>query len=143
MQNNNCKLTYTAIQFIDDENNYTNQVFNVPEKVNFKKLLKQNVITLSSAVVEKELLSENPFHNDELHEDFILWLELLKHKIDYAYGLQEILVDYRLTPGSKSRNKFKSMKMTYKTYRLMGLNVFSALWNLMFYVVKSLKKYKK
>ena len=78
MQDQNLPLTYTAIQFINDDGEYTGQVFNVPEKVDFKKLLKQNVITLSSAVILRELLPDPVFHNDELHEDFILWLELLK-----------------------------------------------------------------
>lgn len=142
MEKEGHKLTYTAIRFINDEGEYTNKTFNIPTKVNFNKLLKQNVITLSSAVVLRDLLPKVPFHNDELHEDFILWLEILKKDLNYAYGINEFLVDYRLTVGSKSRNKFKSMKMTYKTYRLMGVNFIKAHWNLMFYIIKSLKKYK-
>ena len=142
MQEKDCKLTYTSVQFIDNDGNLTGQKFIVPEEVNFKKLLKQNVITLSSAMISKEVLGERRFHDDHLHEDFIMWLEILKNNTDKAYGIQEILVDYRLTPGSKSRNKWKSLKMTYGTYKHFKLNFIKAHWNLMFYIIRSLKKYK-
>ena len=51
MQEKDCKLTYTSVQFIDNDGNLTGQKFIVQEEVNFKKLLKQNVITLSSAMI--------------------------------------------------------------------------------------------
>lgn len=136
------KLTYTSVQFIDNENNLTGQKFIVPEEVSFNKLLKQNVITLSSAMVSKDILKDRVFHDDHLHEDFIMWLEILKYDLDKAYGLKEILVNYRLTPGSKSRNKWKSLKMTYQTYKHFKINWIKAHWCLMFYIIRSLRKYK-
>lgn len=141
MEENKCKICFSSIQFIDDDSKPLNKQFLAPEKVNYKEILKQNVITLSSAVVEKDLFDKYKFHHAELHEDFILWIELLKNDVDYAYGLKECLVRYRFTLGSKSRNKFKSLKMTYKTYRLMGLNLFKSVYYLCHYVVRSLKKY--
>lgn len=143
MKNENCDLSYTAINFIDNDGKDIGKQFYIPSEVNYKKLLKQNVITMSSAIVKKELFDKHPMHNDELHEDFILWLEILKHENIVAKGLNEILVDYRFTIGSKSRNKFKSMKMTYKTYKLMKLNFFTAHYNLACYILRSLKKYGK
>ena len=143
MIKNNYKLTYTSVQFIDNDGNLTGQSFIVPKEVSFNKLLKQNVITLSSAVIAKEVIGDRIFHDDHLHEDFIMWLEILKNNTEKAYGMQEILVDYRLTPGSKSRNKWKSLKMTYQTYKHFKINWIKAHWCLMFYIIKSLKKYKK
>ena len=116
--------------------------FTVPEEVTFKKLLKQNVITLSSAMISKEVLGDRIFHDDHLHEDFIMWLEILRDKLDKAHGVGEILVDYRLTKGSKTRNKWKSLKMTYKTYRYFKINWIKAHWYLMFYAIRGLKKYQ-
>lgn len=142
MLDNDYKLTYTSVQFIDNDNNLTGKKFIIPEEVTFNKLLKQNVITLSSAIISKEILGDRLFHDDHLHEDFIMWLEILKNDITKAYGLKEILVDYRLTPGSKSRNKWKSIKMTYGTYKHFKLNFFKAHWCLMFYIIRSIKKYK-
>lgn len=142
MLQNDCKLTFTSVRFIDDSGNETGNAFIVPEKVNFKQLLKQNVITLSSACISAEILKRHKMHNPELHEDFILWLEILRDDIDFAYGIKDILVLYRLTTGSKSRNKFKSMKMTYKTYKLFKINFVKAHYYLACYIIRSLKKYK-
>lgn len=142
LEENNSRLCYTSQVFIDDNSNETGQKFIVKETTTYKKLLKQNIINMSSSIVEKDLCIKYPFKNPEIHEDFIFWLEILKNENPNPVGLTETLTKYRLTQGSKSRNKFKSVKMTYKTYKKVGLNFFSAHWNLMFYIIKSLIKYR-
>lgn len=142
MKENNSKLSYTQIRFIDDDGNFTGKTFKPPKEVNYKKLFKQNVITLSSVMIEKETLNGRRFHDDHLHEDFIMWLEILRDELDSAYCIEDVLVDYRLTNGSKTRNKWKSLKMTYKTYKHFKVNWIKAHWYLMFYIIRSLKKYR-
>lgn len=138
---NNSSLCYTSIFFIDDDGNKLNKEFKTKTTVTYKKLLKQNIITMSSSLVKKDLCLKYPFNNPEVHEDFIFWLSILKNENVNPIGLEECLCYLRLAKGSKSRNKFKSVKMTYKTYRKVGLNFFSAHYNLMFYIIKSLIKY--
>lgn len=142
MLDNDYKLTYTSVDFIDDNGNITGRPFIIPTEVSYKELLKQNIITLSSAVISKSILKDRLFHDDDLHEDFILWLELLKEEVDKAHGLTEILVDYRLTTGSKTRNKWKSLKMTYKTYKHFHINWIKAHYYLFHYIIRGLRKYK-
>lgn len=142
MLENNYKLTFTSVDFIDDNGNLTGNPFIIPKEVTYKQLLKQNVITLSSSIISKDILKDRLFHDDHLHEDFILWLELLKEEIDKAYGLTEILVDYRLTAGSKTRNKWKSLKMTYQTYKHFHINWIKAHYYLFHYIIRGLRKYK-
>lgn len=141
LKENDSKLSYTSIEFIDDDGNETGKSFKIKPTVNYKSLLKQNIICLSSSVVEKELCLKYPFKNPEVHEDFIFWLEILKNEKTNPIGLTECLTKYRLTNASKSRNKLKSAKMTYKTYKKAGLNFFKAHYNLLFYIIRSLKKY--
>lgn len=140
MNHNNSKFCFSSIEFVDDRGEKINKTFHVPFKVNRKQLFKQNVITTSSVLVDAELIKKYPMHNDELHEDYICWLEILKD-MDFAYGQDEVLVQYRLTDNSKSRNKFKSMRMTYKTYRFVGENWFKAHCHLVSYIFRSIKKY--
>ena len=142
MLDNSFKLTYTSVQFINNNGIPTGSSFIVPKEVTYKELLKQNIITLSSSVVSKEILKDKTFHNDELHEDFIFWLELLRDEVEKAHALEEILVDYRLTEGSKSRNKFKSLKMTYKTYKHFRINFIKRYYYLFHYIIRGLRKYK-
>lgn len=142
MKKTGARICYGACGFIDDDGTLLNKVFDVPEKVSFKKLLKQNVITPSLSMFDKELLIKYPFEADEVHEDFVASLKMLKHENICAYGISEPLILYRLTTNSKSRNKFKSMVMTYKSYKLLGLNIIQRLYNLPFYVLNGLKKYR-
>lgn len=142
MEENNVKICYSAYRFISNDGILQNKIFYVPEKVDFKKLLKQNVITPSASMFDKELLLKYPFYADAVHEDFVAFLQMLKNEKLYAYGINEPLIYYRLTDGSKSRNKFKAMKMTLKSYKEVGLNIFQRLYNLPFYVLNGIKKYR-
>lgn len=142
MEENDVKICYSAYRFISNDGILQNKIFHVPEKVDFKKLLKQNVITPSASMFDKELLLKYPFYADAVHEDFVAFLQMLKNEKLYAYGINEPLIYYRLTDGSKSRNKFKAMKMTLKSYKEVGLNIFQRLYNLPFYVLNGIKKYR-
>lgn len=142
MQKAKSKLSYTSSTFIDDAGNSLNKVFIVPKTITYKSLLKQNIINMSSSVVDKNLCLKYPFHNPEVHEDFIFWLQILKNEKNVnPIGLQEVLSIQRFTIGSKSRNKWKSVKMTYKTYKVCGINFFKAHFYLACYMFRSFKKY--
>ncbi|MBQ8430435.1 MAG: glycosyltransferase family 2 protein, partial [Clostridia bacterium] len=97
--------------FMDNDGVRLQGAFIVKEEILYKNILKQNCISCSAVLVKKELLLENPFYADEVHEDYLCWLTILK-KIGVAYGVQEALSVRRLTTGSKSRNKFKALKMS-------------------------------
>ncbi len=142
MEKNNAKICYAAYGFVDDDGNRFNKIFNVPSKVDYKKLLKQNVITPSASMFERELLEKYPFYADVVHEDFVAFLQMLKNEKIEAVGVNDPLILYRLTRNSKSRNKIKAMKMTYKSYREVGLNLFQIMFVFPFYVVNGLKKYR-
>ena len=135
------RICYGACAFIDDDGNIMNKIFDAPKSVSFKRLLKQNVITPSLSMFDRELLIKYPFEADAVHEDFVTCLRMLKHEKIKAYGIGEPLILYRLTNNSKSRNKFKSMIMTYKSYKILGLNLFQRFYNLPFYIVNGIKKY--
>ena len=136
------KICYSGYGFISDKGEMQGKVFNVPEKVSFKKLLKQNVITPSASIFAKELLLKYPFYADKVHEDFVAFLQMLKNEKICAYGINDPLILYRLTVNSKSRNKVRAMFMTIKSYKEVGLNFFERLFYLPFYIVNGLKKYR-
>ena len=142
MDKTGARICYSSYAFIADDGTLQNRIFDVPAKVSFKKLLKQNVITPSASIFDKELLVKFPFYADAVHEDFVAFLQMLKNENIEAYGICDPLILYRLTTGSKSRNKLKAMKMTLKSYKEVGLGVFSQLYYLPFYIVNGLKKYR-
>ena len=136
------ELLYTGSAFMTADGKRMNAVLEVPETVTYRRLLKQNILSNSSALVRRELFLQNETPDDTLHEDFACWLKILKSGRT-AYGINEPLLIYRLSDSSKSGNKLNSAKMNWRTYRAVGLNVFSAAYNMACYTVNGILKYKK
>ncbi|WP_418373279.1 glycosyltransferase family 2 protein, partial [Agathobacter sp.] len=123
----NADLIFSGSAFMDEQGNTIDWYFKAPEKVGYRQLLKQNVISNSSALVRKELYEKNYVIGDSMHEDFAIWLSILKNGV-VAYGVDEPLLIYRLAKSSKSGNKFKAAMMNWNTYRFIGLNWIEALY---------------
>lgn len=141
-KDNNADFIFTGASYIDEEGRPYSGIFEVPEKVSYRKLLRHNVITCSSVLVKKKYFENIKMEKDEMHEDYAVWLRILKLGIS-AYGVNEPLLIYRISRNSKSGNKIKTIKMTYKVFRFIGISyVFSAMYMLS-HVINSLKKYRK
>ena len=136
------QLISTSCKFMDDDGKILDSAFIVPEEISYKQLLKQNKILCSSVFIKKELLLKYPFFADAVHEDYVCWLNILK-EIGKSYAVSEPLLIYRLTTGSKSRNKFKAIKMSYNTYKIHGLNFFKRCYYTCCNAINGLKKYSK
>lgn len=137
-------LIFTGSAFMDEGGNTLTSILHVPEKVNFKELLKQNLISCSSVLIRRSLMLKYPMPCiDDAHEDFVTWLCILKSENIFAYGLDEPLLIYRVMKSSRSGNKLKAAIMTFKAYRYIGLNFAQSLWNWKSYAIRSLRKYRK
>lgn len=133
-------ICFTGSAFVDTNSIKSDFVFNVPVFVDYKTLLKQNVISCSSVLIKKELLKKYPMAHDNMHEDFAVWLSVLKNG-GIARGINEPLLIYRVDRNSKSGNKFKSLKMGYRVYKYMGINFFMRCYYMMSYIVRGIKKH--
>ncbi|QDP42227.1 glycosyltransferase family 2 protein [Radiobacillus deserti] len=131
---------FTGSAYIDENNRKYSGVFEVPRRVNYKSLLKQNVISCSSVLIKRDYIKQCKMENDETHEDYGAWIRILKME-QYAYGLNEPLLTYRILKNSKSGNKIKSLIMAYKTYRYVGINTIMSMYYITWYIFKGLKKY--
>ena len=56
----------------------TTKIVQVPETVTYHGLLKGNVIPCSSVLMRREDALQYPMTHDELHEDYIVWLSMLR-----------------------------------------------------------------
>ena len=81
-----------------------------------------------------------PMERSDLHEDYLCWLRLLKDGCKAA-GIDEPLVRYRLTEGSKSRNKGKAARMTWDTLKVMGVPVIKRCVCFLAYAIHGVKRY--
>ena len=112
----------------------------IEQEVSYQKLLRTNSIPCSSVVLKTEVAREFYMCHDELHEDYILWLKVLK-KYGNAAGINEPLLKSRMSPGGKSRNKMKSAQMQYGVYRYMGIGRIRSLLLMCSYMVHGILKY--
>jgi teichuronic acid biosynthesis glycosyltransferase TuaG len=136
----NPPLCYTGAAFIDHGGRPTGKTAGVPESVGYAQLLRGNVIIASTVVVRRDCLLRFPFERSDLHEDYIAWLRILRAYGD-GIGIGRPLVQYRLTRGSKSRNKVRSAVMTWRTYRYMELPLPQAALCFLSYVRHGLRRY--
>lgn len=137
----NANLLFTGSAFMDSDGHSIDWYLHAPAEVTYRQLLKQNVLSNSSALVRKELYAKHYAIGDGMHEDFAIWLSILKEG-KKAYGVDEPLLIYRIAKSSKSGNKVKAAKMNWNTYRYVGLNPLEAFYYECWYVVKGLLKYK-
>ena len=136
----NATLVFTGSAFMNAEGDPLDWTLHVPAEIRYRRLLKQNLISNSSVLVLKESYQKNEILGSNMHEDFACWLNLLRSG-EVAYGIDEPLLIYRLSPNSKSGNKIKAMKMNWNAYRRAGLTPFEAAYYMCWYAVNGLIKY--
>jgi teichuronic acid biosynthesis glycosyltransferase TuaG len=138
--NSNCSLCCTARELIMDDGQPTGHVLPVTNTITYEKLLADNIIACSSVVLKREIALEFPMERSDLHEDFIIWLTIIK-KYGPACGINQPLLKYRLTANSKSSGKIKTLKMRYGVYKFIGINNFRSYVFILLYMISALRKY--
>ena len=134
-------LLYTGSRFTDAEGRRVDYVLRVPAQVNRSQLLKQNILSCSSALVRKEYMEKYPMPDRrDLHEDFAVWIRILS-EVPYAYGVDEPLLYYRLSKTSKSGNKLRAIRMTWNTYTYCGVTGPEKAWSMLHYLIRNSQKY--
>lgn len=121
MKNLNSDFSFTSATFMDEENRMLEGDFIVPNITDYRKLKRHNVISCSSVMINKKFFKEHKMERDDIHEDYVLWLKILKQG-NVAHGIKKPLLVYRISTTSKSGNKLKSIFMTYNVFRFIGIN---------------------
>ena len=132
-------LVYTASSFITADGDPYSYILPAEEKTDYATLLKKNLVSCSSAIVKASVMKGMKMPNDAMHEDYYVWLTILK-QYKYAYGVNEPLLIYRLSNNSKSSNRIKSAKMIFRTYRAVGYSGFMSCILMLRYSVHSITK---
>lgn len=130
----------TARELMNPDGTLTGYVIPVKTDYTFRDLLTGNQVNCSSALLKTEVAREFPMHHDDSHEDYLMWLEILK-KYGRGCAVNEPLLKYRISNKGKSGNKLNSAKMTFMTYRYMGFGLIRSCWYFVGYAVHGMKKY--
>ena len=134
-------IVYCSYNFIDEQNNEIKKPFIVPKQTNFNKMLASSVISCSTSLIKTELMQAHPFNPEFYHEDYVLWMELLR-VCPTAYGDEKVLMHYRQVTGSRSNKKSNAAKERWNTYRkALNLNLVTSAWAFVRYAVNGVMKY--
>lgn len=137
-------FTFTGSSFMNEQGEILGYYLSVPEQITYRELLKQNIISCSSVLIRKELILPYSMESSEhMHEDFAVWLKILRDYQIPAYGLNQPMLIYRVSASSKSGNKIKAARMTFRVYRYIGLSLPLAIYNWFYYTRRSLRKYRR
>jgi len=131
-------LTYSAYETMDENSVYINTRHSLPF-ISYEDMLKSNQIGNLTGIYDVDYFGK-VYLNDIGHEDYVLWLKLLK-KIHYTKGLTQILARYRIVSDSMSANKFKVLKWQWNIYRKVEkLTIIQSSYYFIFYIYNALKK---
>lgn len=143
LRKQNATVCYTSYALVNENMERVRSDHIVPDTIDYKGLLKENLIGCSTVLADAKVLKAHPFRSDFYHEDFVLWLELLKAGERFV-GCREVLSCWCYRENSRSFNKFKSFQNRWRVYRKSEkLSVFSSLYFSAYYMVAGLKKYTR
>ena len=141
MKQNGYAFTFTAYEHFKEVKENIQNLVKVPESLNYKQALKGNQIGCLTVTLDRKQVQNIEFSKQK-HEDYILWLNILKQGIT-AYSLNESFALYRTgNSNSITSNKFKSALWTWKIYRKnQKLSVLQSIYYMWFYVLNGIGKY--
>lgn len=118
MRERNCAFSFTGYEFADANGKPNGKIVRVPVKISYRQALKNTTIWTSTVMFDMEKLDVDDVLMPDVRrgQDTATWWKVLK-KIDYAYGLNEVLSFYRRSAGSLSSNKLTALKRTWNLYR--------------------------
>ncbi len=135
-------LTYTEFRRISADGATLGERVRIPEQLSYSQLLGNTAIATSTVLVDTA--QTGPLRMKKTYyDDFTCWLEILRPG-RIARGLREDLMRYRVMGGSVSRNKGRSAREVWKTYRdIEQLSLPRACWSFGNYALRGVLKYRR
>ena len=117
MKEKGCVLSYTDFQKFNSVDGSVGKVMHCPKKMRANDILKNTAIGCLTVMVDKKQAGEFRMPPLNHTEDNCTWYHILKDTNKTAYNLGEVLSFYRDGNASMTKNKGKSAKLQWETYR--------------------------
>ena len=139
MKKYNLSFSYTQYDAFK-ENGFKKRVF-PPNKLNYENFTKNTSIATSSMMIRRKLFNRIKLSHSPNFEDYFLKCQILK-KINYAYCLQNNLLDYRIRIRSLSNDKLRNIIWIWIINRKFNkMSFFKSLISVFLISFNSIKKY--
>ncbi len=141
LQNSDACLGFTGFRRIDALGQVTGRYIGVPSRLSYRQLLGNTAIATSTVLVDRKRTGDFQM-KATYYDDFACWLELLRpHR--WAIGIDQDLMRYRVMSHSVSRNKGKSAREVWNTYRrIEQLGTVTSAWYFSNYAARAWWKYR-
>jgi glycosyltransferase involved in cell wall biosynthesis len=113
---NDYEFTCTDYEQVDGNSKPLNRVIKTYPKANYRKVILLCPIGSSTVIIKSSLLAKIDIPETRKSNDYALWLKILRI-YPYIYGIQEVMMQYRVWPQSISYRKFKKIKYHWFVYR--------------------------
>ena len=134
-------LVFTGYRRISDDGARTGRYIGVPERLTYGELLGNTAIATSTVVIDRALAGDVRMER-VYYDDFVCWLSILKRG-HVAHGLDEDLMRYRVLARSVSRNKGRSAREVWRTYRQVEhIGLVPSAWHFSRYALNAVRKYR-
>ena len=116
MKENDVNFCCTAYEQIDEEDNKIGRIIKTVKKTDYNRLLLDCPVGNSTVMYNVEKMGKFAVPNIRKRNDDALWLQMLK-KEKYIWGMNEVLMEYRVRQNSISSNKLSLIKYHWQLYR--------------------------
>ncbi len=138
MRDNSLVITYGSY-YIIDETGKRRGTRNAKPHIEYSDMLKSNHIGNLTGIYDSEKLGKY-FMDNVGHEDYTLWLKILKD-VGGTKGMVEPLAEYRILTGSVSSNKLKAARWQWIIYRdIVNLNLYQRIYYIFWYLYYGVRK---
>lgn len=135
------QIAYCSYGLIDAFGAPAGRDFVVSARANFRSMLARNEMSCSTICADAQLLKAHPFDGGFQHEDYLLWMELLREGA-VAVGSPTVLAYYRLHDDNRSGNKISAARHRWDVYRRgLGMPLLNSAWAFFRYALNGMRKY--
>lgn len=116
MKKHDVAFSCTAYEQIDEKGEPLNRIIRTVPKADYNRVLLDCPVGNSTVMYNVEKMGKFEVPNIRKRNDDALWLQMLK-KEKYIYGMEPVLMRYRIRQNSISSNKLKVIKYHWILYR--------------------------
>lgn len=133
------QLVFSAYARVNSAGKFLRNV-PVPPRVGYADLLKGNPLGCLTVIWDSAHFGTLTFPDLPMHEDYALWLSLLRDG-QHAVGVQQVLAHYRVQTASHSARKWQAARATWSILRNEpGLGLGRAVFGFACYAVSAIAR---
>jgi len=140
MQHKGYAFTFSDYTPFSEDGKIYYHTIRAPKEIDYIGYCKNTIIGCLTVVIDKEQVGEFRMPNIRSSHDMALWLLIMKRGFK-AYGVNEILAQYRVVSSSNTANKHKAALEVWNVYRKVErLTFFKSTWYFVHYLYHAIKK---